>query len=54
MKMKYTVIVESSTYRLEIEVNKLLAEGWVLQGGVSTTTLEGGTHCAQALVLIEK
>lgn len=33
--MKYQVVIKDSMDKLEVEVNKLLSEGWRPQGGIS-------------------
>lgn len=33
--MEYKIIIEESPQDLEEQVNKYLADGWILQGGIS-------------------
>ena len=33
--MKYQVVIKNSKEELEVEVNKLLSQGWRPQGGIS-------------------
>jgi len=48
--MKYKIVVEETYPELETEVNKLLKEGWKLQGGVSHS-VAGIRYCfTQAIV----
>lgn len=36
MDKRYTVVTDSNLNDLVIKVNKLLKEGWTLQGGIAT------------------
>lgn len=36
--MKYRILIASNWEELQHDVNEKLAEGWILQGGVSTTS----------------
>jgi len=47
--MRYTVLTESSTWKLAVKVEEFLAFGWKLAGGVSVARDQGGETYAQAL-----
>lgn len=46
--MKYKVVEESLKDDFEIEVNKLIQEGWKPLGGMSHST--DGLHCSEAYI----
>lgn len=49
--MKYKIVEESSKDYLEIEINKLLREGYTLQGGICISYSQGNHKIySQALV----
>jgi hypothetical protein len=50
--MEYKVVWETSITGLTMKVNKLLGEGWTLQGGVSisVSTPTSGSMFAQAMI----
>jgi len=53
--MKYKVLTAEHSSHLEVEVNKSLSSGWILQGGVSISKRMDGFHghiYAQALTKV--
>lgn len=48
--MKYVLAINSNPVLLEYDVNRLLKEGWALQGGVSMTHNHNQLAFAQALI----
>lgn len=53
--MKYKVVEESFIHDFEIEINKLIKEGWEPLGGMSYSSGYGyGETYTQAMILVEK
>ena len=54
---KYTVVTSDDFGKFEDRVNQLLSDGWLIQGGVASSTLPGSTsglvhvQWSQALIL---
>lgn len=48
--MKYKIVDENYSFDLEVEVTKLLNQGWKLAGGVSISTFYSVMRFTQALV----
>ena len=48
--MKYQIVETSSAKSLEAHINRFLAEGWKLQGGVSSVYNASGYYYMQAIV----
>lgn len=51
-KTMYTVIQKCSQEELVAEINKMLEDGWICQGGVATTYAGFNTNFYQAMVRI--
>jgi hypothetical protein len=52
--MKYRILEKRSAYKLEIEVNELIAQGWRPQGGVAVDSMGMGESFLQAMVKEEQ
>lgn len=48
--MRYIVLDEKYSFDLGVKVEKLLKEGWELQGGVSSFCTTSNYHYTQALI----
>ncbi len=55
--MKYKIVEENTIEDLEKEVEKLIKDGWTLQGGVATDNIiieeTGAAFYTQAMVKVE-
>jgi hypothetical protein len=52
--MKYRILEKSSAYKLQIEVNELIAQGWRPQGGVAVDSMGMCESFLQAMVKEEQ
>jgi hypothetical protein len=52
--MKYRILEKSSAYKLQIEVNELIAQGWRPQGGVTIDSQGMSESFLQAMVKEEQ
>jgi hypothetical protein len=48
--MEYKILCNENHIELERMVNKLITEGWVLQGGLSATYSENGSYSNRLFV----
>ena len=51
--MEYKLIVGTDLLKFQEEINELMSEGWIPQGGVSVVSDVIGTRFCQSMVIIK-